>query len=379
LERYLLLINDLPGVSAQSVLVPSKEEPGASELVLTLKHKYMDANAGIDNRGSKFNGPIQIKGGASVNSALGLYERVGVQSVVTSEMNELFYFNGFGEIPVSSEGSKLFLSSSLSFSEPGSTLKSFDVEGYSNTLMFKFAHPFIRSRGENLSGYMGFTARNSETDLLGSNITKDRLRIINIGASYDFVDHYFGVNLISFDLSKGVNLLDATGPGSDNLSRADGRSDFTKFSGDLLRLQKLGSGWSFLSSLSWQYAFDPLLSSEEFGLGGAQYLRAYDPSEITGDQGIAIKLEIQKGIKTDWSVLKNYQAYLYYDQGTVMSKNSSAGEKVESSLSSSGMGVRANINDWLSGYFEVGLPVSDDVAAEGNKDPRFFFSINARY
>ena len=121
------------------------------------------------------------------------------------------------------------------------------------------------------------------------------------------------------------------------------------------------------------------MSSEEFGLGGAQYLRAYDPSEITGDQGIAIKLEIQKGIKTDWSVLKNYQAYLYYDQGTVISKNSSAGEKVESSLSSSGMGVRANINDWLSGYFEVGLPVSDDVAAEGNKDPRFFFSINARY
>ena len=379
LERYLLLINDLPGVSAQSVLVPSKEEPGASELVLTLKHKNMDANAGIDNRGSKFNGPIQIKAGASVNSALGLYERVGVQSVVTSEMNELFYFNGFGEIPVSSEGSKLFLSSSLSFSEPGSTLKAFDVEGYSNTLMFKFTHPFIRSRGKNISGYMGFTARNSETDLLGSNITKDRLRIINIGASYDFVDHYFGVNLISFDLSKGVNLLDATGPGSDNLSRADGRSDFTKFSGDLLRLQKLGSGWSFLSSFSWQYAFDPLLSSEEFGLGGAQYLRAYDPSEITGDQGIAIKLEIQKGIKTDWSVLKNYQAYLYYDQGTVMSKNSSAGEKVESSLSSSGMGVRANINDWLSGYFEVGLPVSDDVAAEGNKDPRFFFSINARY
>ena len=134
-----------------------------------------------------------------------------------------------------------------------------------------------------------------------------------------------------------------------------------------------------MNIFSWQYAFDPLLSSEEFGLGGAQYLRAYDPSEITGDQGIAIKLEIQKGIKTDWSVLKNYQAYLYYDQGTVMSKNSSAGKKVESSLSSSGMGVRANINDWLSGYFEVGLPVSDDVAAEGNKDPRFFFSINARY
>lgn len=62
LERYLLLIDDLPGVSVESVLVPSKDEPGASELVLTLKHKDMDANAGIDNRGSKFNGPIQMRG-----------------------------------------------------------------------------------------------------------------------------------------------------------------------------------------------------------------------------------------------------------------------------------------------------------------------------
>ena len=379
LERYLLLINDLPGVSVESVLVPSKEEPGASELVLTLEHKDIDARVGIDNRGSKFNGPIQIRGGANSNSALGLYERVGVQGIITGETSELFYFNGFGEIPVSSEGTKLFLSGSFSVSEPGSTLKQFDVEGNSNAFTFRLTHSFIRSRGKNLNGYMGFTTRNSETELLGSNITKDRLRIINIGTSYDFVDQYGGINLASFDLAKGVNLLDATGPGSENLSRADGRSDFTKFSGDFLRLQTLGSGWTFLAGLGWQYAFDPLLSSEEFGLGGTQYLRSYDPSEVTGDQGIALKFELQKGIKTDWKVLKNYQAYLYFDQGTVMLRNPSAGEDDKNSLTSAGMGVRTNINDWLSGYFEMGLPISDNVGTEGNKDPRFFFSINARY
>ena len=379
LERYLLLIDDLPGVSVESVLVPSKSEPGASELVLTLKHKDIDANAGIDNRGSKFNGPIQIRGGAISNSYLGLYERLGMQGIVTSQTNELLYFNGFGEIPISSEGTKLFLSASISMSEPGSSLKEFEVEGDTNSFMIRMSHPFIRSRGKNLNGYLGFTSRNSETDLLGTNITKDRIRIINLGMSYDFVDRYRGINLVSFDLAKGVNLLDATNPGSANLSRADGRSDFTKFSGDLLRLQQLGLGWSFLAGLSWQYAFDPLLSSEEFGLGGSQFSRAYDPSEVTGDHGIAVKFELQKGIKTDWSILKSYQAYLYIDQGTVLVRNPSAGEEDQNSLTSSGLGLRANINEWLSGYFEIGLPLSRNVGSEGNKDPRFFFSINARY
>ncbi|MZH05307.1 MAG: ShlB/FhaC/HecB family hemolysin secretion/activation protein [Nitrospinae bacterium] len=379
LERYLLLIDDLPGVAVESVLVPSKDEPGASELVLTLKHKDMDANGGIDNRGSKFNGPIQLRGGVSSNSALGIYDRLGFQGIFTSQPDELLFFNGFGEVPISSEGTKLFISGSISKSEPGSSLKQFEVEGDSNTFTMRVSHPFIRSRGKNLKGYFGFTSRNSETDLLGSNITTDRLRILNMGMAYDFVDRYRGVNLIAVDLFKGINIFDATEPGSGNLSRADGRSDFTKLSGEMLRLQQLWSGWSFLTSLGWQYAFDPLLSSEEFGLGGSQFVRAYDPSEVTGDQGVALKLELQKGIKTDLNYLKSFQAYLYFDHGLVALRNTTAVQDETSSLTSAGLGVRANINEWLNGYLEVGQPLSGDVNAEGDNDPRIFFSLNARY
>ncbi len=379
LERYLLLIDDLPGVSVESVLVPSKSEPGASELLLTLKHKDMDANAGIDNRGSKFNGPIQMRSGANINSKLGFYDRFGVQGILTSNPDELFFFNGFGEIPVSSEGTKLFMSGSFSKSEPGSSLKQFEVKGNSNTFTIRLSHPFIRSRGKNLRGYLGFTSRNSKTDLLNENITDDRLRVLNFGMAYDFVDRFRGVNLFSLDLSKGINFMDASDPGGPKLSRADGRSDFTKLSGDILRLQELGLGWSLLTGISWQYAFDALLSSEEFGLGGPQYVRAYDPSEVTGDHGIAFKFELQKGIKAHWLYLRSFQYYLYFDHGTIALRNKTAVQDDSSSLTASGLGLRANINEWLSGYIEVGLPMSGDVDAEGDNDPRFFFSLNARY
>ena len=384
LERYLLLIDDLPGVTAESVLVPLKNEPGASKLIISLKHEKFAAKESVDNRGSEFNGPVQFKAEAHANSVLGFYEKLGVRGIMTSQPDELLYFNGFGEFAVSTEGTKLSVSTSISKSEPGSSLKVYQVEGDSSTFSLGLSHPFIRSRRENLKGHLSFTSRNSETDILGATLSKDHLRVINLGMSYDFLDRFRGVNLISMNITKGVDMFGATETGSANLSRADGHSDFTKLSGDLLRVQHFGEGWSLLSSLTWQYAFDRLLSSEEIGLGGSQYVRAYDPSEVTGDQGYALKFEIQKGIKTNWDYLKSYQPYFYIDHGSVFSKNykrnfiETTGEAAQE-LTALGVGVRGNISEWLSGYLEIGLPLSRDVGTEGDKAPRAFFSLTAHY
>ncbi len=35
--------------------------------------------------------------------------------------------------------------------------------------------------------------------------------------------------------------------------------------------------------------------------------------------------------------------------------------------------------DSISGYLEMNQPISDNVAAEGNKDPRLFFSLSNRF
>lgn len=202
---------------------------------------------------------------------------------------------------------------------------------------------------------------------------------MNMGMAYDFVDRYRGINLISVDLAKSIDFLNAMGSCSANLWCADGRSNFIKLLGNILRLQQLSQGWSFLTGFFWKYAFDPLLSSEEFGLGDSQFVRVYGPSAFMGNQGVALKLELQKGIKTDWCYLKSFQAYLYFDHRTVLLRNPTVVEEDSTSLTSSGLGVYTNINEWLSGYFEAGLPMSRNVGMEGNKDPRFFFSINVRY
>lgn len=379
LERYLLLVDDLPGVTVKSVLTPSETQPGATDLTLILENKKYNVGMGVDNRGSKFNGPIQFSGNANTNSILGLYERVGFQGAITKNTDELRFFSGFYEMPVSSEGTKIYFSGALSKSEPGDSLKVLEVKGDSTTFTLRATHPFIRSRSENLNAYLGFTRRDSTTEFLGDIDSKDKLRIANFGLSYDFVDSYRGVNLLSFNWSQGLDLFGASESGSSKLSRPEGRSAFTKFSGEALRLQQLAPSWMLLGAVSWQYSFEKLLASEEFGVGGSQFGRGFDSSEITGDHGIALKLELQKTFQINKAFINDIQAYTFFDYGTVWNRLETSTGSSKQDLSSIGLGFRFNVTDHLSGYLEWDKPLNREVAAEENKDARIFFNLSAHF
>ena len=379
LERYLLLIDDLPGVTAKSILTPSEDKPSATTMTLILADKAFVGHIGADNRGSKFNGPYQFLGGVTVNSLLGENSRAGLQGVLTSQTEELLFLNAFYDLPINQEGTRLFFSSSVSESEPGSTLKQFDINGDSTSITLRLTHPFLRSRGKNLTGHLGFSGRNSTTKILGSLDSEDRLRVMNMGVSYDYADEYKGVNLIRLNLSKGLNIFDTTESGSSNLSRSQGKSNFTKLTGNLMRIQNLSPSWNLLGAASWQYSFDKLLASEEFGVGGSQYGRAYDSSEITGDHGIAFKVELQKAFRPAWDYLSDFQLYSFLDYGSVWNKVKTSTGAKRQDLTSIGLGMRFNITDSISGYLEMNQPISDNVAAEGNKDPRLFFSLSNRF
>ena len=68
LERYLLLANDLAGVTARAVLSPAQAE-GGSLLTIEINHKTLDGNLSADNRGTVYIGPDQLYAGAGVECA----------------------------------------------------------------------------------------------------------------------------------------------------------------------------------------------------------------------------------------------------------------------------------------------------------------------
>lgn len=378
LERYVLLMNDLPGVAAKAVLVPSFETEGASDLVMQITEDRWDAALSVDNRGTEFIGSLQFRGQGGVNNLLGMYERISAQTVVTQNTNELRFFDfGYAQ-PVGTEGTIAGISANISYSNPGATLKPFDIEGQNRSITASISHPWVRSRRQNITFQGSFTAKNSRTDLRSSLLTEDRLRVVRAGAAADFTDSLGGVNLLGMDVSQGLDILHATNSGDASRTRFSGREDFTKFTGNAMRIQTLSESMRAVFAVNGQYALSQLFSSEEFGYGGLPFGRAYDPSQLTGDHGVSARAEGQYTLPYQDDFLRASELYAFYDIGSVWHIDNNARPWKESAASLGG-GARFTLKDRLIGYIEIAKPLTTSVPARGTegKSPRFFFSLAA--
>ena len=378
LERAMLLINDLPGVEATSVVRPSPSAPGAATLFVLVDRTPFEASAGVDNRGTRFNGAIQMSAALTGNSLVGRFDRTTLRGVTASQTEELRLVSLSHDEPIGSEGTRIGVSGTISRQEPGFTLEVLGINSSSESFVIQATHPLIRTRRENLILRGVFDFRNSLTDQRGARLSKDRVRSIRAGATHDFADRLRGVNLIDFEASQGLDVLGSRDSGSVALSRVGGRNDYTKAAFFASRRQGLFAGFGVEIAAAGQFAFSQLLASEEFTFGGTRFGRAYDPSEITGDHGLAAKIELQFNNETTVPLLRRYQTYAYYDIGSVW-RLDDVNRESQLSAAAVGGGVRVQFTDWLSGSAEIGAPLTLPVAARGanGNDLRGFFSLSA--
>jgi hemolysin activation/secretion protein len=379
LERYLLLIDDLPGVSAKSALIPSEDKLGASDLTLTFKDKAFADHVSANSRGSEFSGSHQFPGEANTSSLSGKYKDEGIQGVMASQAEDFLFMNASTDLPVSQAGTRLFFSSSIIRPEPSSTFGHFEVGGDRSTITMRLTYPFLRSRSENLVAYLGLTSREPVINTLGVVDSENRQRALDMGVSYTAADQYMGINLFQFNLNKGLNIFDATELDSKKLLRAQKKNDSTRVSGRFMRLQSLASDWSLLGAMSWRYDFDKSPVSEEFGADRARFGRAYGSSKVAGNQGLAFNMELQKTLRPKRDYLSSLQLYGFFDYGSVWNGfETSAGNRRED-RTSAGIGMRFNLNESISGYAELDKPFSSKMTTEGDKQPRLFFNLSKRF
>jgi len=385
LEKYLLLINDLPGVTARSVLSPSPTQSGASDLRIIVSRKDYDGFLGADNFGSRYLGPLQLTAGGALNSKLGLNEQISGQFVTAPFGNndpEMMFGALSYEQPINSLGTKARVFLSHSDTEPGFDLEQFSVDGRSTAYGVGLTHSIIRSRTQNLFARGQFDFRNVDSKSDIDVTRKDRIRALRVGGRYEFLDTLFGVGINSLDaeLSQGLDILGASDEGDDALTRPQGDPQFTKFNVDAQRLQRLTSDVNLLVGFKGQLSNDALLSSEEFGVGGINVGRAYDPSEVVGEDGYSTKLELQwdEPIESSFSAVEDYEVYTFWDFGKVWNDDATVSDD-DDSISSIGLGVRADLANNFEGGVAVAFPLTRDIQTQDDKDPRFYFNLNRRF
>ncbi len=384
LERYLLLINDLPGITARSILSPSKTLTGASDLTIVVDRDIYEAEISVNNYGSRYLGPYQASFSDAANSWLGFNERIAGQFVISGDKNnvdELLFGSVSYEQPISRYGTKVRFAGSITSTDPGYDLEQFDVNGLSKSLSATISHPFVRSRTTNISGRATFDLRsvNSKNNLEPTR--RDRIRSVRAGATFQFMDTILGVgvNAIDVEISKGVGFFGASTKGQDNLTRAKGDPEYAKIEVQVQRLQRISPKVNLLIAGQGQLAAAPLLSSEEFGVGGTNIGRGYDSSEIIGDDGIAGKLELQWNEPRKIKHIQNYQLTAFFDTGRVWNQDATTSAAKRDSLSSVGLGVNANITDKATANLGVAFPLTRNVDTRDSRDPRYYFNLTHKF
>ncbi len=382
LERYILLINDLPGMSARAVLSPSPNVVGASDVTIFVERKAYDAFFQIDNRGSRFLGPLQVNAGGRLNNMFGLYEGLSFQFVTAPDGwpdRELDFGSVAWSQPINHEGTRVSVGYSITSTEPGYSLTPFDIEGLARSANIEVMHPFIRTRQQNLYGTLRFNYIDTErNDNLGLGKTEDRLRVLRLAGTYQFTDGFLGLNTVNAELSKGIDILNMKEKDSLNPTRERGEPEFFKATMEISRIQRVTNMIELFGSVQGQKSAHKLLASEEFGVGGINYGSAYNNSEITGEDGVAGRLELR--LNNPVRVPVNFsQVYGFYDIGKVWDNDSTVVKDRQRSIASAGLGLRVNVNDNLAGTFEAAMPLTRTVETEGDKDLRLFGSLTARF
>lgn len=384
LERHLLLINDLPGVSARGVLSPSPDTPGASDVTIIVERDPYEALLGVNNYGSRYLGPVNLTASGTANSMLRMNEALTGQVVVAPDSGyELAYGALAYEQPIGPWGTKVTVFGSVTDTDPGYDLEEFDVRGHSNLYSVQLRHPFIRSRSENLYGHLLFDWRDVESSNNIENTREDRIRAARAGLGYEFLDTLIGVafNAIELEVSKGLDILGASEEGRGSLTRDRGDPQFTKITAEFQRLQRLSGSVNLLMAGRGQLSDGPLLASEEFGVGGFDIGRAFDSSEIVGDEGMSGKAELQwnNPFGAAGGYVEKTQVYSFFDAGRVWNDDATTSSTKSDTLTSAGAGFRVNFTGGTEADFALAFPLNRDVQTQKDDDPRAYFSLVKKF
>lgn len=343
IEHALLLAQDLEGVNAHALMEPGSQD-GLVKLTVKVTRDPVSFQLYYDNMNSPYQGRDRVIGSTQANNLFGHsdYMRLSLQkSFDTSELTSWSILQG---IMLGSEGTRLELSYSDSITQPGYKLQPYHFRGEARIASAMVLTPLERGRYFNVRAQYGIQHLDSKQTANDGDETlyHDRLNMLTAGGSVDWQDNWMGggLSVLNLNYYQGIS----GDPGHPDPSRAHAKGQFAEFEFFFNRFQTLTRRFSLQVAAGGQYAFAPLVSSEQYSLGGYPFGRGFDMSTLAGDQGLAGKAELRYDISDYFGhnlspLVRQMSLFGFYDVGKVWNYHS-----VSSSLASTGWGLRGTLD-----------------------------------
>lgn len=373
LERYLLIANDFPGIELRSVLSPSPER-GAADLTLIATVKQFEGFTSVDNYGSKYLGPGQLSVGVTGNQLLGVNDQWRVIGVGTGNTDMSYGQFDYSQV-LSSEGLKVSATVSRGSTQPGDILKPYDIRGMADTAALSMSSPLLRTRNQSVFARAAYEHSDINTDVLGTRTVEDKIRALRLGLNWRVLDQLDGYNALDVNFSQG---LGGTSEADLLKSRVGASGIFNKLMFDYERSQFIAPTIDVTVGLGGQWANTPLLSSEQYALGGRRFGRAYEPAELVGERALAFRVETRHHGSSGIPGFSAGQLFGFYDIGQVWRVGEPiAGTPDTQSLASAGFGTRLFLQRRVVAVVEAAWPLTKPLASspDHGKEVRFLGSV----
>jgi len=366
-ERSILLINDLPGLSSRSVLYPGTEVGSAKLHIKTTDEAFINGSIDVDNFGNYYTGENRLGATLHFNSPANRGDLLTTRLVTSGADSNYAYLRY--DIPVSGNGLRAGISTDYldynlkhEFKQLGSAGNAFEFRGFVN-------QPAIRSRHTNLYWgadyvYLKLDDHDDAGSLADRTINSAVLKL-----SGDHDDDMFAAGTTYYSVDLTLGNLDIKGNqsyidfDSANTETAGG---FGKLNFSVARLQHLGGNLSTYLSLIGQLANKNLDSSQKFFIGGPFSVPGYPTGEASGDDGALVHMDLRHDFYgLPWQGV--LQASLFYTYGTAtLYKDDFAANTISPntvSLQSIGVGVDQSWQQGIVLRAMLGWQIGDNDGA----------------
>ena len=304
IDRALLLLDDIPGISVAGNLVAGTN-PGETDLLLGVTDRgWMTGNAVVDNYGSLSTGVNRFTGSLTINSPLRQGDSLGLTFLKTtgSDYERVGY-----SFPVGGDGWRLGAhATNMTYKLQGSFASS-DGHGSSTTAGLDASYPLVRSQLQNLNFSWSLDNKQMKNYSAGAVTSDYSIDVMGLTLAGNRIDNWMGggSTIASATLNSGKNHL-----GTDTAG-ANTTGNYAKLFMSLARQQTLTNTLSAYVGVSTQYASKNLDSSEKLYVSGPSGVRAYQSADGSGTQGNTFTAELKDRVNDKTT------ASVFYDRGQV--------------------------------------------------------------
>jgi len=341
LERALLLMSDISGITVKATLTPGGAAGTADLILETADTAKTSAALYSDNWGNRYTGRVRYGVQLVVHNASGFGDDFTLGGLTTGEGINNYSF-GYSA-PLGVDGAKLEIKHSRVGYTLGGDFADLGATGHATVTSYSVSYPLVRARTHSLYGTAGYDVKHLRDDITYYDSYSPKTSgLWNIGLTGNFADSWLGGGNNAFGVThyRGKLSINDADAAATDASYTNTAGNFAKTLFTFQRQQYMAKNLAFNFSFTGQLADKNLDSSEKLFLGGADGVRAYPQGEGAGDEGYKLTGEFRWRLPGLSSGKNNLYLNTFYDYGSVMtSKKPYSTDANRRSLMGAGLGL----------------------------------------